>query len=307
MIIREHPARRLLARGFCAVAIQASCVAAAMAAPLELPPLVDPATAEHRPGKLVWVEMVTPDLAASKQFYSGLFGWTFRDIHAGKTSYAVALLGDRPVGGLHQQAAPTGEQRQPAWLAFIAVRDVDAAGRAALEHGATAVAGPRTYPRRGRQAVFADPEGAHFGVLASSSGDPADFLAAPGDWIWSSLHAADPDAEAGFYQTLFGYEVFDLPSTDGQEHLIVSSDNYARASVNSLHRDSSRRRPHWLHYVRVVDATAASAKVTALGGRVLVEPHLDRQGAKVAVVADPTGAPLGLMEWTDTDGGKEPK
>ncbi len=307
MSIRTHPAARFLSRGLGTLLAQAACVATALAAPLELPPLADPATAEHHAGKVVWLEMVTPDLAASKRFYSGLFGWTFRDIHAGKTSYAVALLGSRPVGGLHQQAEPATDRRQPAWLAFIAVRDVDAARRTALEHGAKVAVEPRTYPRRGRQAVLADPEGALFGVVASSSGDPADVLVAPGDWIWSSLHAKDPDAEAGFYQALFGYEVFDLPSTDDQEHLIVSSEDYARASVNSLHRDSSRRRPHWLHYVRVVDAANVSARAVSLGGRVLVEPHLDRQGARVAVVADPTGAPFGLMEWTDTDGEKEPK
>jgi len=44
----------------------------------------------------------------------------------------------------------------------------------------------------------------------------------------------------------------------------------------------------------------ASASAAALGGRVLVEPHTDRQGNMVAVVADPTGAPVGLMEWSDS-------
>jgi uncharacterized protein len=290
-----------------AMLLSAACAATVVAAPFELPPLVQPASAEHHVGKVIWVEMVTPDLASAKRFYSGLFGWTFRDIHVGKTPYAVALLDGRPVGGLHQRLEQNIEQKRPAWLAFIAVRDVDAAKRTALEHGAKVVFEPRTFPQRGRQAVFADPEGAVFAVLASGSGDPPEVLSAPGEWIWSSLHAKDPDAGAAFYQALFGYDVFDVPSDDGLDHVILSSDDYARASVNSFPKDSSRRHSHWLNFVRVVDAVDAAAKAVALGGRVLVEPHIDRHGDKVAVVADPTGAPFGLMEWSDADSKKEPK
>jgi predicted enzyme related to lactoylglutathione lyase len=290
-----------------AMLLSATCAATVIAAPFELPPLVQPASAEHHVGKVIWVEMVTPDLASAKRFYSGLFGWTFRDIHVGKTPYAVALLDGRPVGGLHQRLEQNIEQKRPAWLAFIAVRDVDAAKRTALEHGAKVVFEPRTFPQRGRQAVFADPEGAVFAVLASGSGDPPEVLSAPGEWIWSSLHAKDPDAGAAFYQALFGYDVFDVPSDDGLDHVILSSDDYARASVNSFPKDSSRRHSHWLNFVRVVDAVDAAAKAVALGGRVLVEPHIDRHGDKVAVVADPTGAPFGLMEWSDADSKKEPK
>ena len=54
-------------------------------------------------------------------------------------------------------------------------------------------------------------------------------------------------------------------------------------------------------FVRVTSTTAAVAQVEALGGRVLVAPHLGRHGGLIAVVADPAGAPFGLLEWTDTD------
>jgi uncharacterized protein len=307
MKISCHRTRHFLSHGLCAVLLYATCVATVMAAPFELPPLVQPASTEHHVGKVIWVELVTPDLAGAKQFYSGLFGWTFRDIHGDKIDYAVALLDGRPVGGLLQRLVPRGEHRQPAWLAFIAVPDVDAAKRTALQHGAKVVFEPRSFPQRGRQAVFADPQGAVFAVLASSSGDPADVLAAPGEWIWSSLQTKNPDTDAAFYQTLFGYDVFDVPSDDGKEHVILSSDDYARASVNPLPGKASHRHPHWLNFVRVVDAAAVAAKAVALGGRVLVEPHTDRHGGKVAVVADPKGAPFGLMEWSDTDTKKEPK
>ena len=307
MTICCHRAGHLLSHGLCAVLLYATCVATVMAAPFELPPLVTPASAEHHVGKVIWVELVTPDLAGAKQFYSGVFGWTFQDIYVGDTDYAVALLDGRSVAGLLHRLVPPGEHRQPAWLGFIAVRDVDAAKRTALAHGAKVVFEPRSFPQRGRQAVFADPEGAVFAVLASTSGDPADVLAAPGEWIWSSLHAKNPDTAAAFYQTLFGYDVFDLPSDDGLEHVILSTDDYARASVNALPRGSSPRHPHWLNFVRVVDAVGVAAKAVALGGRVLVEPHADRHGGKVAVVADPTGAPFGLMEWADTDSKKEAK
>jgi predicted enzyme related to lactoylglutathione lyase len=307
MNISYNRARNLLSYGLCALILCATGLATVTAAPFELPPLVQPASAEHHVGKVIWVDLVTPDLAGAKRFYSGLFGWTFRDVHVGEKGYAVASLDGRPVAGLLQRPVPTGERRRPAWLAFIAVRDVDAAKRTALEHGAKVVFEPRTFPQRGRQAVFSDPEGAVFAVLASGSGDPPDVLAVPGEWIWSSLHAKDPDTGAAFYQALFGYDVFDLPSEDGLDHLILSSDDYARASVNAFPKDSSRRHSHWLNFVRVVDTVDAAAKAVALGGRVLVEPHIDRHGGKLAVVADPTGALFGLMEWSDADSKKEPK
>jgi predicted enzyme related to lactoylglutathione lyase len=204
------------------------------------------------------------------------------------------------VAGIVHRGVPAANRVQPGWLPFFAVRDADEVGRVALAHGAKFLAEPKSYGRRGRQAILADPQGAVFAILASSSGDTPDFLVAPGDWIWSSLLVRDPDKDAAFYQSLLGYEVFDLPSDDGREHVILSSDDYARASVNGMPDDSSRRHPHWLNFVRVLHAADSAAKAVSLGGRVLVEAHTDRHGGQVAVVADPQGAPIGLMEWSET-------
>ncbi len=293
--------------GLSSLLLSVMYVSAVRAETFELPAINSPASTEHHAGKVVWADLVTPDLAAAERFYGGLFGWTFQSIHTGDSDYAVALVDGRPIGGLLQKPIPAGEHRQSAWLTFIAVRDVDAAKRVALAHGAKVVSDSRTYPSRGRQAVFSDPEGAVFAVLASSSGDSPDFLATPGEWIWSSLLCKDPGAEASFYQQVFAYEAFDLASDDGSEHVILSSDDFARASANAFPGGSARRHSHWLNFVRVDSTTDMAAKTVALGGRVLVEPHVDRHGGMVAVVADPAGAPFGLMEWTGSDSKVEPK
>jgi predicted enzyme related to lactoylglutathione lyase len=283
----------------CLVQIMAT---ATFAAPtFVLPPLVQPAGTEHHPGKVIWADLVTPDIVAAKRFYGQLFGWTFNDVHTGASDYSVALLDGNPVGGLFQRAIRPGEHQQPAWLTFISVRDVAAAGRTILAHGGKRLTAVRSYPDRGQQAVFADPQGAIFAVLQSSSGDPEDVLAAPGEWIWSSVLTRDPDTDAAFYQDVFGYEVFDIPSNDGSTHILLSTDDYARASLNALPADAAKRHPHWLNFVRVESATDAAARAEALGGRVLVKPFTDRHGGLVAVVADPAGAPFGLLEWTDSD------
>jgi len=112
---------------------------------------------------------------------------------------------------------------------------------------------------------------------------------------------SDPDTAAAFYQTLFDYEVFDFPADKPARHLILASDDYARASANALPANRPNAHSHWINYVRVEDAVKMAAKVVSLGGRVLVEPHVDRHGGKVAVVADPMGAPFGLLEWPDTE------
>jgi hypothetical protein len=281
--------------------------ALARGADFQLPALNSPASSEHHPGKMVWADLITPDLAAAEKFYGGLFGWTFQHIRAGDVNYAVAMLDGRPIGGLVEKPIPAGQHQQSAWLTFLAANDIDGVKKIAVSHGAKVLADVKSYPMRGRQCVLSDPEGAVFALLASSSGDTPDYLPATGDWIWSSLLAKDAGAEAAFYQNLLGYDVFDQPSDDGLEHLILSTDNYARASANDLARGAARRHSHWLNFVRVENAAETAAKVAAMGGRVLVEPRVDRHGGMLAVVADPAGAPFGVMEWSESDTKAEPK
>ena len=270
---------------------------ATAAARSELPAIADASSVEHHPGKVIWADLITPDLAAAKRFYGALFGWTFRDLSIGNSDYAVATLGGHPVAGILEKSIPPNEHRQPAWLTFIAVRNLEQARSAARSQGAKILAPPKTYADRGAQAVFSDPQGAVFAALASTSGDGPDYLAAPGEWIWSSLLTEDPSRSAAFYKSVFGYEVFDLPSADGAQHVILAADDYARAGIHSL--PPGHRHPHWIGFVRVADASRSAAQAVALGGRILVEPHEDRHGGQVAVVADPAGAPIGLMEWSD--------
>ena len=278
--------------------VMASSGSALAAAPL-LPALEDPVSSEHDQGKVIFLQLVTPNLAAAKTFYAGLFGWAFHDVRFGDMPYAEAYVEEQPVAGLVQRPIAPGEHAQPMWLSFISCGDVDATTKMVVAHGGRVLVEPRTVADLGREAVVADPQGAVFALLASSSGDPPEGLGDPGEWIWSTLLTRDPDTDAAFYQTLFGYEIYDLSEHGAGGHYLLASGGYARASANALPSRSEQSHAQWLSYVRVSDANQAAAKVVALGGRVLVKPQVDHQGGKIAVVADPMGAPFGLMEWQD--------
>ena len=298
--------RNRLKHGSAVFVLCCICAAPGRAASFDWPAVVEPASQEHHIGKVIFAELLTPDLAASERFYAAMFGWSFRDSKAAGLDYAQAYLDGRPVAGMLHRPLPTDPPRQPAWLTYLAAPDVDAVEKTARQQGARILFGPRTLPDRGREAVLADPQGAVFAILSSSGGDPPDTLAEPGEWIWSSLITRDPDTDAAFYQALFDYEVFELPSSDGAQHLLLSSDNYARASANSFPADTPGGHPHWLNFIRVDDTVTMTAKAVDLGGRVLVEPRLDRHGGKVAVVADPLGAPFGVLEWPGAESKEVP-
>ncbi len=263
----------------------------------DLPQLNVPASTEHHTGKRIYAELVTPDVAAAKQFYGKLFGWTFQDYSQRDIMFTEAALDGQVIGGMFQRPLPPG--RHPGWISFIATGDLAKTDALAAQNGATLLLSPRPLANLGQEAVLADPQGAVFAVLQSSSGDPADLMADTGDWIWSSLITTDPEKDADFYKAVFGYEVYTLPDALDAQHLILASDKFARASINPIPSAWTNAKPRWLNYIRVDDATATCVKVTALGGRVLEQPHIDRHGGKVAVVADPQGAAFGLMEWPD--------
>ena len=284
------------------VAIAACLLAAPVAAradtPGGFPPLLDPPTTTHIPGKFVFSELVTPDLAGAERFYGGLFGWKFRDIPVQRLHYAEALSNGQNVAGLIERPLPPNSEHRPDWLAFISAPATDAAVAAATANGGRVLFPARDIAGFGREAVLADPQGGVFAVLQSASGDPGDVESRPGEFIWSALLTPDPEAAAGFYGRLFGYTPYPAPDASSEHRLIEADGTYSRASINPLPPGlPATAHARWLRFVRVDDAAAAAAQATSLGGRVLVPPHLDREGATVAVLADPSGAAFGVLEW----------
>jgi predicted enzyme related to lactoylglutathione lyase len=49
----------------------------------------------------------------------------------------------------------------------------------------------------------------------------------------------------------------------------------------------------------VADIDQTLAKVAGLGGAVLVTPHAVEYGSRFAIVSDPTGGAIGLVQYLD--------
>jgi len=264
--------------------------------PRALPPLTTVSGSPRLPGKFVWADLVTDDVSAARQFYGALFGWTFRNYGG----YVLAANDDRPLCGMFQRPRPADQpQAKPRWFGYLSVASVEKAQRAATKAGGRVLAAPRKMPDRGEQAVFADPEGAVFGVVKSSSGDLEDFLAEPGDWIWIQLLSRDGRKAAEFYRAVGGYEIIENTTPGKLSDYVLASEGYARATVRTIRTDDQRVRPAWLPFVRVRSVTESVAKAKQLGGKALIEPKPELLDGKVAVIADPTGAAIGILEWSE--------
>ncbi|GAA1849146.1 VOC family protein [Pseudonocardia ailaonensis] len=117
----------------------------------------------NQPGSLVWEDARLTDVAAGREFYSGLFGYTYEAVPGLPVEeYGTFSLDGRPAGGMGgMMGAPEGVPSH--WVVYFGVTSVDAAVAAATERGASVMMPPETTPF-GRMAVVTDPFGAPFAL-----------------------------------------------------------------------------------------------------------------------------------------------
>jgi predicted enzyme related to lactoylglutathione lyase len=285
------------------------CGAVATAAAADLPPLSDmTSTGEYFPGKFIWADLFTADPAAAQAFYTGLFGWEATTIErtttSGTHSYIVLANGGEPVAGIARRPSRLPAAVRGRWVGYVSVPDVAKALAAATAAGGRVLFPAKDLPRRGTQAMLVDPEGAEIGVLHSSTGDPGEYAPDPGDLTWAQLFVRDPVAAGRFYAAIAGWEV--LPDTRGDRPnvFVFTSGGYSRGSVAPL-PPRPEDKPGWLLFVRVADVKTAVAKAISLGGRVLVAPSDAPTEHWRAVIVDPTGAVIGLVQLQESSKPKE--
>ncbi|MCA8939080.1 MAG: VOC family protein [Planctomycetes bacterium] len=128
------------------------------------------------PSAFAWHEMMTPDAAKTREFYTALFGWDVIEMPTetpdGKTfTYYIFTNRGKHTGGIVQMNEE--EQKMgipPHWGRYIRVENADKAIAKAEELGGSKCHDAFDIPTWGRIGLLNDPTGATFGVFQGFDG-----------------------------------------------------------------------------------------------------------------------------------------
>ena len=107
-----------------------------------------------------------------------------------------------------------------------------------------------------------------------------------------------PDAEAAvrFYTRLFGWDLEDtMPADVPGQHFMCRLRGRDVAAIASRPQ-AAPPVTAWTTYVWVVDAADTASRAGAAGGSVLVETFESLDGGRIAIIADPAGAAIGVWQ-----------
>lgn len=121
--------------------------------------------------------------------------------------------------------------------------------------------------------------------------------AAAGQFCWIDLAARDADAAHAFYGQMFGWAARAEPANGGSftRLQLDGTDVGSMYQLGRKHLDFGVP-SHWTPYVRVDSVEAAMARAVGLGAEAIVRPFEVSRMARIALVFDPSGAPIGLWE-----------
>ena len=133
-----------------------------------------------------------------------------------------------------------------------------------------------------------------------------------GEPIWYELMTPDPAAAAAFYKAVLGWDIpaegVQLPN--GSEYRMIGRTDDGNAggvlTLSKAMREAGAR-PHWFVYFNVGDIEAAVARASALGAKVWMGIQDVPGAGRMAMLADPQGAPFYAMAPTPPPGQPDAK
>ncbi|NVB77070.1 MAG: VOC family protein [Kofleriaceae bacterium] len=235
---------------------------------------------------------MTTDAEKAREFYKGLFEWTFAIGGPESGHYAMANLGNDHVAGLGQIGPEM--KMPPAWSVYFASDDLDDTITKVKAAGGNVMMGPMDVMEEGRMAVFTDPTGAVFGVWQPKRHTGAQRIDEPGAMTWYEVNTPDAAKARDFYCSVFDLEPHKMEGGP-IEYYTLHKGAKTVGGVLQMTKEWAGVPPHWMAYFAVPNTDAAAKKLTALGGKVSV-PAFDTPYGRIAVVNDPTGAVFSIVQ-----------
>ena len=250
----------------------------------------------------VYTDLSSYDTAASRRFYSEVFGWKFYDL--GKASaeegdgfdmdqvnYHMATQNNHSAAGIFDM--PPFFQKinmPPFWMSYLAVDDIEGlVARAKMVEGTTVDVEPTPFGD-GVMALIRDPLGAGFtcyeGPSIDSKSDGSDY----GRLVWNELFTSSLAKVEGFYWDVLGLKVVSDNQSSGVAAKLINPVGEEIAGIQEVDASTRGDKVYWLPFFSVDAISAFKSRVTAAGGQIISDSK------DTAIFYDNTGAAFAVTE-----------
>ena len=119
-----------------------------------------------------------------------------------------------------------------------------------------------------------------------------------GEFIWYELMSPDPEGSKAFYDAVVGWDISEAAPEFQGYRMIGRSDGKFAGGVLPISAEMQQHgaRPTWLGYIHVTDVDRSVGKIEQAGGKSLMPATDIPNVGRIAMVADPQGAPFYVMK-----------
>ncbi|MGI5415028.1 VOC family protein [Actinomadura luteofluorescens] len=256
-----------------------------------------PDITEYPPGWPAWIELASPDVEGSKEFYCELFGWGVYDVTIpGLTDLSMFTLGDLGPEVLGMQ--PLADSAQyPSWLCYFRAGDLQTTGQAVADAGGQVLSDLIDVADLEQLAMFGDREGADFAVVQPRRLHGAAVIDEPSAVCWVELACRRPGQARTFYEQVFGWQAVERRFRDRPVTAWKAGGHVVASMIEMDDSFPTGYPPHWFPWIWVEDCDATVSRAAELGASIRFGPTDEEQVAKgrMAFMTDPAGARFAVI------------
>ncbi|MGW6914739.1 VOC family protein [Kitasatospora sp. NPDC054939] len=252
-------------------------------------------------GTPCWADAMFADLEGAKAFYGDVLGWTFGESSSEYGNYTQAYSGGKAVAAI---VPPMPGQDAPpaAWCLYLASPDAAATAERISANGGEVMMGPLTVGDFGTMVIAKDPGGVVFGVWQAGTHEGFEKIGEPGGYAWAEVLTRESEKSDAFFPAVFPYGAKRMDEDQVDYRLFLLGEEPVLGRMRMGPDELPPGAPSYISVLFAVDdCDAALARAAGRGGTVLFGP-MDSPYGRFAAVADPQGAPFGLIDLARTEG-----
>lgn len=253
---------------------------------------VDLATNTNYAEQGLWHDLITPNMAESKEFYTKLFGWTYEEKNIKGFKYALIYSNKMLIGSILE----VPNTASSTWITSLPLSNSELNKRIklAVKNGAKLALNPIKVAGIGKQVIFEGPQGTVFSLVSQNEFNSSNtFNKNKNDWLGIELWSDDVEKAKNFYENVFEVTTEET-SVNSLPYWYFKNNDKVLAGM--IKNPVSNQNSQWVPYLKVNDPATIITAAKQAGGSVILAPNKNIRNGSVGIIQDPYGAIIAVQQ-----------